>query len=246
MLDALGQFGLRLGGHAWWFLTMVILVRKPMFDRLPLGIKDAIRGYGVSQRFLEWTPRSWMANSFAVSGIVVASFLAFQDEFDALNIALDERAQVRAELDIAKQQLAAIAPSGQGQKVADLTAKLERVRANEWAPFSSDEKANLVAALKLLTPHSIVIVCETVNCEVLSAELVAAFADAGWPASKLHGGGLGIAGTNGISLNPNDDGTKYLKEAIEETTSLKIDLGPDRREDWGTNPPYLVVGAKPF
>jgi len=246
MLDALGQFGLRLGSHAWWFLTLVILVRKPMFDRLPLRIKDAIRGYRVSQRFLEWTPRSWMVNCFAASGIVVASFLAFHDELDALNIAIGERDQVRVERDVARHQLVTTAPSDQEQKIADLTTKLERLRANEWAPLSDNEKANLIAALKLLTPQSIMIACETVNCEVLSDELVAAFADAGWSASKLNSGDLGIAGTNGISLSPIEDGTKYLKEAIEKTTGLKISLGPDRREDWGTNPPYLVVGTKPF
>jgi hypothetical protein len=246
MLDALGQFGLRLGGHSWWFLTIVILVRKPMFDLLPLRIKDAIRGHRVSQRVLEWTPRSWMVNCFAVSGIVVASFLAFQDEFDALNIALGERDQIRGERDVAKQQLVTTTPSDQEQKIADLTTKLERLRASEWAPLSDEEKANLIAALKLLPPQTIVIACETVNCEVLSDELVAAFHDAGWSASKQHSGGLGITGTNGISLNPIEDGTKYLKEAIENTTSLKINLGPDRREDWGTNPPNLVVGTKPF
>ena len=246
MLDALGQFGLRLGGHAWWFLTIVILVRKPLFDRLPLRIKDAIRGYRVSQRFLDWTPRSWMVNCFAVSGIVVASFLAFHDELDALNIALGERDQIRSERDVAKQQLDTTAPSDQGQKTADLSTKTERLRTGEWAPLSGNEKANLVSALKLLQPQSIMIACETVNCEVLSDELVAAFQDAGWSASKLHSGGLATTRADGISLSPIEDGTKYLKEAIENTTSLKINLGPDRREDWGTNPPYLVVGTKTF
>ena len=230
----------------WWLLTNLILVRKPMFDLLPHRIKDAIREYRVSRRFSEWTPRSWMVYCFAVSGIVVASFLAFQDELDALNVALGERDQLRSERDVTRQQLTTIAPSEQEQKIAELTTKLERLRANEWAPLSNDENANLIAALKLLPAQSIMIACETANCEVLSDELVAAFHDAGWSASKLHSGGPAITGTTGISLNPTEDSTKYLKEAIEETTSLKVSLGPDRREDWGANPPYLVVGTKPF
>jgi len=263
MLDALSQFVLRLEDHAWWFLTILILVRKPIIDHLPFWIKDAIRRNRVSARISEWTPRSWMINCDAASGIAVASFLAFQDESDALNISVGERNQARIERDEALHQLAAIAPGSEEEilpgsqkytvtpsavdkEFANSTTKLERLRANEWAPLSDEEKANLVAALKPLLPHSIIIACESVNCETLSDDLIATFLDAGWSASKMGNGGLDTTGMSGISLNPIDVSTKSLKEAIEKTTGLRINLGPDGRDNRDTRPATLVVGSKSF
>jgi len=263
MLDALDQFNLRLGHHAWRFITNAILARKPLVDHLPVNIKDAFRRFRVSQYFSQWTVRSWVVYCTAVSGIALASFLAFQDERDALTIALAERDQARTERNEALRQLAAIAPGSEEEilpgsqkytvtpsaldkEFANSSTKLERLRANEWAPLSDEERANLVAALKPLVPHSIIIACESVNCETLSSDLIAAFHDAGWSASKLASGGLDTAGMSGISLNPIDVSTKSLKEAIEKTTSLKIDLGPDSRDDRDTRPATLVVGSKTF
>ncbi len=40
--------------------------------------------------------------------------------------------------------------------------------------------------------------------------------------------------------------TKYLKEAIEKTTNLKVSILDGSRKNYGNNPALLVVGTKPF
>jgi hypothetical protein len=83
-MAALSEFVTRLWDHAWWFLTNVVLVRKPLFDLLPEGWKKKIREHWISARVSAWELRPWAIYIFAASGLVVASFLAFQDEYNAL------------------------------------------------------------------------------------------------------------------------------------------------------------------
>lgn len=116
----------------------------------------------------------------------------------------------------------------------------------DWPPLSRNEKIGLVRALKLLHSQSIVVACETPKCKKLADDLNTALRDSGWNSNVMHSGGLGITGTTGITLNPGESGTKGLKEAIEKTTKLKINLGTDSRKEWGNIPALLVVGTRPF
>lgn len=115
-----------------------------------------------------------------------------------------------------------------------------------WPSLSKDEKEKLIAALKLIPSQTITVACETLACKALSDDLVDALNQGGWNANVMHSGGIGITGTTGISLDPNETGSRNLKEAIEQTTNLKITIGPDRRQDYGSDPEFLVVGTKPF
>lgn len=135
-------------------------------------------------------------------------------------------------------------PNRSTKELADEIIK--RLPDTEWRPLSQNEKTRLTAALRLLHPQPIVVACETANCKKLSDDLVAALHDGGWNSKMLQRGGYDITGKTGISLNPNEDGMRYLKDAIERTTHLTINIGTDSRKVHGNGPALLVVGTKPF
>jgi hypothetical protein len=84
MVAVISEFVSRLWDHAWWFLTNVVLVRKPLFDLLPANCQQKIRENRISIWVLSWRPPSWVVYIFAASGVVIATFLAFRDEYDEL------------------------------------------------------------------------------------------------------------------------------------------------------------------
>src|SRR4051794_25989890 len=83
-MGALSEFIIRLWDHAWWFLTNIVLVIQPLFEFLPGNQQKRIRENRFLARILSWRPPSWAIHIFAVSGVVIAAFLAFQDEYNAL------------------------------------------------------------------------------------------------------------------------------------------------------------------
>src|ERR1700682_3778983 len=80
----LSEFLSRLWDHAWWFLTNVVLVRQPLFALLPTNWQKRISKHRISVRVLAWKPRLLVIYTFAASGFIIASFLAFRDEYNAL------------------------------------------------------------------------------------------------------------------------------------------------------------------
>ncbi len=116
-----------------------------------------------------------------------------------------------------------------------------------WSALTSSETSALAARLRFVPPADIVVACETLNCRDLADGLAAILQKTpGWKVSILHRGGLDITGVTGIRLNPNEPAAQALKEAIEATTSLKVEIGPDVRKDMGTDQTFLVVGNRPF
>jgi hypothetical protein len=115
-----------------------------------------------------------------------------------------------------------------------------------WRPLSNEERSKLTSGLRSLTPHSITVACETLNCKALSDDFVAAFLAAGWKATSFYGGGMDITGRTGIWIDPNADATRDLKQIIEGTTDLKIQVGPDSPKAFESEQIYLVVGIRPF
>jgi len=64
---------------------------------------------------------------FAVSGIVIASFLAFQDVYDALQAETANRAKAEGERDEARRQFAALSPSEQQKMIERLQSSNEQL-----------------------------------------------------------------------------------------------------------------------
>ncbi|MHB1658054.1 MAG: hypothetical protein ACYCRF_01910 [Acidithiobacillus sp.] len=157
--------------------------------------------------------------------------------------------KLNSELNISIKKIAAAAkldPNRSNRELVNEIIKRLPSSNDNWPALSSDEKAQLTSALKLLHPQSIVVACETSKCKKLADDLNAALRAGGWDSRILHSGGLGITGTSGISLDPSENNTKYLKEAIEKTTNLKVSVLDHSRKNYGNNPAFLVVGTKPF
>ena len=117
----------------------------------------------------------------------------------------------------------------------------------KWPILTKSEVTALAMRVRFVPSQNIVIACETINCMDLSNEIADILQKtSGWKVEIMHRGGIGITGVTGIRLNPNEPATQSLKEAIEVTTSLKVEIGPDARKDMGTDQTFLVVGNRPF
>ena len=116
----------------------------------------------------------------------------------------------------------------------------------QWAPISAPQAATLTARLKLLPLGRVVVACASVYCRDLADGLVASIHDAGWNVRPRHGGGLGVDGVTGIDIDQDTPTAVELRDAIENTTGLKVALHPLPA---GYAPPpeiWLVIGTKPF
>lgn len=69
-----------------------------MFALLPIKLQQLVQEHWVSRQLKGWPRPIWARYCLAVSGILVASFLAFQDEFAASKKATGERDEARRQL----------------------------------------------------------------------------------------------------------------------------------------------------
>jgi hypothetical protein len=116
-----------------------------------------------------------------------------------------------------------------------------------WPSLTNAQASALAARVHFIPPEEIVVACETLKCRDLAdgiAEILRT--TPGCKVSIIHGGGIGISGVTGIRLNPREPATEALRDAIESTTPLQVTIGPDSRQQLGTQPSLLVVGSKPF
>ncbi len=92
-----------------------------------------------------------------------------------------------------------------------------------WTALTPDEKKLLSLAVKLLPtqPH-FRIICLTSDCKDLAESLMVAFHDAGWNPVFATSSAF-FQEPYGIVLYLKDPNDKSLKDAIEKTTSLKVD-----------------------
>lgn len=117
-----------------------------------------------------------------------------------------------------------------------------------WEPLTSNEISSLRAKLVKITPEPVIIACETPNCKNLAESFGTAFREADWQDVKfIFHGGLGITGAYGLAVNPGDEQTAAIIEAIESTTTLKVQPPSYMRNQIKADPGvFFVIGSKPF
>jgi hypothetical protein len=77
------------------------------------------------------------------------------------------------------------------------------LRTKGWKNSSSDEVKALRDQVRKLSPETITVACETINCRDLADGIADILADVpGWKVTKLHRGGLDITGVTGIRIEP--------------------------------------------
>jgi hypothetical protein len=131
-----------------------------------------------------------------------------------------------------------------GEQLADAKRQLDAVK---WPALTESEISNLRLGLRSVPPEDIIVGWGTINCRELADGLVKIFNDTpGWKVNSLHGGGLGITRLNGIRFNPKEIETEALKGVIESATKLKVDIGPDTREQVRGPQSFLTIGTRPF
>jgi hypothetical protein len=134
----------------------------------------------------------------------------------------------------------------------DVSSKLEEATRsngaeNRWSGLTSDEVKALRDQVRRLSPETITVACETINCRDLADGIADILADVpGWKVSKLHRGGLDITGVTGIRIEPHEPATENLQKAIESATKLKVDLVETTRAQMNSTETFMVVGTKPF
>jgi hypothetical protein len=116
-----------------------------------------------------------------------------------------------------------------------------------WAALTAVEQAALAERVRSITPMNIMVGCETVRCRDLADGIATILLNTpGWKVKVVHNGGLDISGVSGIMIDPDEPTTRHLKDAIERSTTLRVTMGPDTREQAGSSPSTLTVGTKPF
>jgi hypothetical protein len=112
-----------------------------------------------------------------------------------------------------------------------------------WPPLTSSESDILFEKLRGRGQYSVHVACNRAECAELAGSFDKLFKRLGWP-SFIGDGGILAAGVTGVLINPDDQGAKILKAAIETSTVIRADLGPPRTKDI-TSPIMLVIGTKP-
>jgi hypothetical protein len=74
------QFAVHIWDHAWWFLTNIILVFPTAFKWIPEERRKKIQGHHLVVKMR--TPTSLGIYLIAMSGVVIASYLSFKDQYD--------------------------------------------------------------------------------------------------------------------------------------------------------------------
>jgi hypothetical protein len=116
-----------------------------------------------------------------------------------------------------------------------------------WAALTAVEQTALTERVRSITPMNIMVGCETIRCRDLADGIATILLNTpGWKVNVVHSGGLGISGVSGIMIDPDEPATRQLKDAIERSTTLRVTMGPDTREQSGSSPSTLTVGTKPF
>jgi hypothetical protein len=113
MVAAFTAFFWQPSSHAWWFLTNVILVKKPIWELLAPKRRAKLKKR--FKRLAAVTIPPWATYLFAVSGILIATFLAVKDEHD-------DQIRAQTELTTIKDRSAVIAKLGVFYTKADLLA----------------------------------------------------------------------------------------------------------------------------
>jgi uncharacterized protein YjeT (DUF2065 family) len=214
----LGEFVVAVVSHWGGWLGILLMVEPTVELFLPDDFRSWLTD---TARFPEWRKRA-----FRIAGVIVLAIGFFQVWND----------QYKSRLE-AERRLAATTPSAQ------LQAELDAVR---WNPLSDPQMMDLRERLRVIGSQKIELACASVNCRELTDSLATAFRGAGWTVGIHHGGGLGVDGVLGISIDPNDQLTQSIKAAIDGATTLTANLTATRREDFGNGPVWLVVGTKPF
>jgi len=112
-----------------------------------------------------------------------------------------------------------------------------------WEQLTAAEKIKLRDKLSNRPAHSLTVYCVNSDCVDLGADLVEAFAQAGWQVTQRNGGGIGIDGLTRIRITACNGLAKELKETIESTTNLKNIEAIEDAKCAGT---ALIIGIKPF
>jgi hypothetical protein len=137
----------------------------------------------------------------------------------------------------------------------DVNTKLEDAnRANNhaggaerWPALTTEEAAALRIKLRGVPPATITVACESLNCKDLADGIADIFGEApGWKVTKLHRGGFDITGVSGIRVEPHEPATEKLRDAIEASTKLKVDIVDESREQMNSTETFMVVGSRPF
>jgi hypothetical protein len=121
------------------------------------------------------------------------------------------------------------------------------VSAERWSALTKAEASAFESRVRSIPPEDIVVACETINCRDLADGIAKILQDTpGWKVEILHRGGMDITGRVGIVLHPKEPATEQLRDAIQSTTSLKVELLDETRAEVGGNQSFLVVGTRPF
>jgi hypothetical protein len=205
----------------WWPLVTaggLLGIDALIRGRWAWGTKQLNRIPARTRRHLEFTA--------LLLAVFYAGFAAWQDEHAARELAEH---------------------SSSATAITDLQNQLAKFRAAEWLSLSDDAKAKLRAKLALISSHPITIACETRNCKRLSDDVATTFRAAHWGnVTELHRGGFDITGRTGIFIEPNSDISRSIKNAIETTTTLKVEVDTFVQQLKGNYEVTLVIGTKPF
>ncbi len=82
MLQALYAFAFHAWDHAFWLLTNIVLVVPAVYGWFPSKLRMHVEQHPILGKL--FIPR-WWAVPFALTGILVMTFLAFKDEYDIAN-----------------------------------------------------------------------------------------------------------------------------------------------------------------
>lgn len=121
-------------------------------------------------------------------------------------------------------------------------AQIEKLQAGHWKPLTTQESALLLSRILSIQPRSIYIICDGIECLELARTFVDVFKQANWFTQSGPGGLLGIA--SGIAISPSDETGRSLKEAIESSTKLHVQLIQTSEPKAG--PTQLIIGTKPL
>lgn len=124
--------------------------------------------------------------------------------------------------------------------IQDLQGTVKSTIGAKWEPLTRDEIIALSVKVSTLEKRRIQIMYGNQLGKDLAQNMSDAFTKAGWPVVFVEGGGLGI----GVSTGPGSGMAYTLKQAIEATTKLKVELLKPEELD---HPEivYVAVGINP-
>ena len=119
------------------------------------------------------------------------------------------------------------------------------LRPAEWPALNRDEATKLRSHLAGIPARPVYVACNGSDCARLAKSFIDLFHELRWPVA-LGGGGIFGTGVDGLMANPDDETARILKAAVEDSTTLRVELGPLRRNPDDQNPTMLVIGTKPI